>query len=76
MINIIIQCSNVNESIQNRSYIKLKDTPAIEYLISRIVETKHYKCFLVTSDSVEDDVLEEVAEGMGYLFSGAHMVIF
>ena len=72
MINVIIQCSNINETIQNRSYKKLKDTPAIEYLISRIVEIKQYKCFLITSDSAEDDVLEKIAEKYGIsVFRGA-----
>lgn len=62
MINLMIQISNIKESMKHRSNLIFDGKSEIEYLISRIIENGQYKCCLVTSDSKQDDMFESVAE--------------
>lgn len=66
MIPIILQVSNVNETIQNRNFRIFDGKPQIEYLISRIInEVDDTSIVISTSDLSRDDIFEDVTEKYG-----------
>lgn len=61
MIPVIIQISNENTSIDNRNLKRISGKNLCEYLIDRIHETCDAMIVISTSDSVKDDMYEEIA---------------
>lgn len=63
MFPIMLQISNVSESIKNRSQELIKNEMEIEFLINRIKEKYDGELIcIVTSDSAEDDFYESISK--------------
>lgn len=65
MIPIIVQISNINETIIDRSRRKIKDCTEIEFLLKRLNEVPETEIVLATSNDERDDELVDIANKLG-----------
>ena len=61
MIAIVIQVSNLNESIKDRSLRNIGGQTEIEFLISRILKDSNYEVIIATSNAKVDDMYAKLA---------------
>lgn len=64
-IPVILQVSNEQESIYNRSFRSLNGISGIEYLIQRLQEEERLQIVISTSELQVDDVYKTIAEKYG-----------
>lgn len=62
MIPIIVQTSNINESLKERNKQVINNEHQISFLMKRLVENFETKIIIATTDRPEDDDIEELAE--------------
>ncbi len=63
---IVIQASNINESIQNRLWLPIiRDEGAVSFLISRLIGSEFRNIVIATSELKEDDVFVSFAKKKG-----------
>lgn len=65
MIPIIIQASNINETIEGRSIRKIGGKEEIVFLMSRLKQINDATLVLATTKDIKDDVLVDIAQMMG-----------
>ena len=58
MIPIVIQVSNINNSIKDRNFREIAGRPAIEYLLQRLINEAETEIVISTSTDKTDDIFE------------------
>lgn len=62
MIPIVIQVSNINNSIKDRNFREIAGRPAIEYLLQRLINEAETEVVISTSTDKTDDIFETIAQ--------------
>lgn len=63
MLPVILQVSNMQESINNRSFRYVQEkTTVIEYLLERLLSENDVKIVIATSELDVDDIYEDIAK--------------
>ena len=65
MLTVILQASNLKESMKNRGFQIIDGVPVISYIIRRIKREEDIHLVLAVSDNAEDDVYVEIAKTEG-----------
>lgn len=67
MIPVVIQTSNINESLKERNKQLINGEQQIYFLIKRIKANFNTEILLATTNKKEDDEIEEIAESLNVL---------
>lgn len=62
MMTIILQISNIGVSYQNRNFSLIDGQTVVSYLIGRLKRDSECKVIITTSNRLEDDVFEQIAD--------------